>query len=601
MPKLKLGKAFSDNVILERVRRRGNPGLLLRGWGGRITLLHTVLLISFFALAIRLFHLTVVQGNENRNLSEENRTRSITLHAPRGRILDRQGKPFTNNIAAFRVTGPCQKKESCTIKTVPVDDWKKTGQPINSVFLEKDFLRQYTYPYEAAHVVGYLGEISEEEINNPLYVYQNYLIGDRIGRQGLEAVFEKKLRGVDGHELIEVDSQNNRIRMLGKIDPVPGTDITLSLDTGLQMAAYEALGENPGAVVVSKPNTGEILALVSTPSFNPNKFHTGMSSDEYAQLLKSSDKPLFDRAVSGVYPPGSTFKIVSAAAGLSSGIITRNTIIEDTGVLKVGDFSFANWFFTQYGKTEGPVDIIKAIARSNDIYFYKLGETVGIVRLAQWGKKFGIGQKTGVELINEAEGLMPDPDYKQEVKNEDWYLGDSYHVAIGQGDLQTTPLQVNRWTNVIASSGNLCSFSILKASSAKPKCENLGLKKEVLATIAEGMRRACHKGDDATYSGTGYPLFDFSVAHEEFAGDAGKNITRRVPIACKTGTAEIGDPENKTHAWFTAFAPLPNQKGENTISGDPEIVVTVLVEKGGEGSTVAAPIAKKVLEEWFKR
>jgi penicillin-binding protein 2 len=480
------------------------------------------------------------------------------------------------------------------------DEWKAAGIHPDSVFLEKDFLRVYMYPYETAHLLGFLGEISDSEMNNVLYSYQGYLTADRLGRMGLEGYFERKLRGTDGKELIEVDAQSNKIRTLGKIDAVQGQNITLSLDADLQKTAYEALGEHAGAVVVSRARSGELLALVSTPSFDPNKLHAGLTTEDFNALFKAPDKPMFNRAVSGVYAPGSTFKIVTALAGLESGDITKNTIIEDTGILRVGEFSFSNWYYTQYGKTEGPVDILRAIARSNDIYFYKLGEEVGIDTIAHWGKLLGVGQKTGIELPNEAEGIMPDRAYQKKIRGTDWYLGDSYHIAIGQGDLLTTPLQVNRWTNVVASNGLLCSFSLLKSDGTTKSCTQLSLKKETLPLIQEGMRRACSSGSDVGYQGTGWPLFDFSVTHEVISEGSGSAQIRKVPVGCKTGTSEFGDAQGKTHAWFTAYAPLPGTKA-GEIHGDPEIVVTVLLEKGGEGSTDAGPIAKKILEEWFKR
>lgn len=596
-----LKNTFSDNVYTTTRRRTNNPQKKLRGWGARITLFYAALIVFFCLLGIRLFHLTVIFGEENRSLSENNRVKTTIIHAPRGIFYDRRGVAISKNVPAFRITGPCKDNAPCPITFLTQEKWKEKSELANSVFLEKDFLREYIYSYETAHVLGFLGEIAADEITNPLYTYQDYLIGDRMGRTGLEAVFEKDLRGIDGRELLEIDVQNNKMRTLGQIDPIAGKDIHLSLDIELQKKAYEALGEHPGAVVVSRPKTGEILALVSTPSYNVNKLHAGLSGSEYTQLFESPDKPMFNRALSGVYPPASTFKIVSGIAGLESASVTSQTLIEDTGILRVGEFSFANWYFTQHGGTEGNVNLVKALARSNDIYFYKLGEMTGIDEIAKWGKLFGVGQRTGIELRGEAEGVMPDRNYQRKVRGTDWYLGDSYHIAIGQGDLLSTPLQVNRLTSVIASGGVLCDFTLLKQSATKNKiCKDLNIKKAHIDIVTEGMRRACYRGEESEYQGTGWPLFDFSVQKEIIDGAGGRIESKKVPIACKTGTAEFGDPD-KTHAWFTAFAPLPTQASDEVISGEPEIVVTVLVEKGGEGSSVAGPVAKKVLEEWFRR
>lgn len=603
----KLGKAFSDNVELSRNRLKVPGTRELRGWGARITGLYVILIILFFLLGVRLFHLTVIKGEENRELSENNRIRTAVIHAPRGIFFDRRGTPLAKNTTAFRVTGLCDQNSPCRTRFMTLDELTQSGISLKSVFLEKDFLREYIFPYETAHVLGYLGEISGEEISNPYYNYQGYLVGDRLGRAGLEAEFEKKLRGVDGKELIEVDAAHNKIRTLGKVDPIPGANLTLSLDIDLQKAAYQALGENPGAVVVTRPKTGEILALVSTPGFDTNLFNKGITVDKYKDLVNSVDKPLVNRAVTEVFPPGSTFKIIPAVAGLESGIIKPDTLIEDTGKVQVGTFSFSNWYFTQYGKTEGQVNMLRAIARSNDIYFYKLGEMVGVEKIAQWGHTFGIGAKTGIELPVEAEGIMPDVDWKEKVRHDQWYLGDTYHLSIGQGDLAVTPLQVNLWAQIIASGGIKCQPTLLKqtGSQTPSKCVDLHIKKETIRIITEGMRRACSSGEDVGYQGTGWPLFDFTLMRETLTESGGAGEKQAVPVACKTGTAEFGDPDNKTHAWFTAFAPLPEAPktiaGAPSILGDPEIAVTVFVEKGGEGSSVAGPIAKKILEAWFKR
>src|SRR3989344_7040972 len=611
---VKLGSVFSEHVSQYKKRRSKSGSTNIRGWGARVTIFYALLIGSFFLLEVRLFHLTVVMGRENRSLSEENRVRTAIIHAPRGIFYDRKGTALVVNEPALRVTGPCEPNAACLTKLVNEAEWKASQGSQQSVYLEKDFMREYRFPYETAHLLGLLGEITAEEIDNPYYSFQDYLLGDKLGRSGLEGIFEKKLRGTDGRELIEVDSKNNVIRTLGKIDPLPGTDIHLSLDSELQKTAFDAMGEYAGAVVVSKPKAGEILALVSNPSFNENKFHAGLSAKEYGNLVSSEDNPLFNRPLSGTYPPGSIFKILSAVAGLESNAVTRETLIEDVGILKVGNFSFANWYFTQYGGTEGPVNLVKAIARSNDIYFYKLGEMTGIETIAEWAGKFGVGKKTGIELNGEAEGVMPDPEFKRKVYHDQWYLGDSYHIAIGQGDLQTTPLQVNRWSNAIASNGILCPFTVLSqnpefGNARSHVCEDLRLKPETIKIVTEGMIRACSGGNESSYQGTGYPLFDFTVYKEQLSGDSGSAQIYQVPTACKTGTAEFGDPEERTHAWFTIFAPVPEYlleqagvaKKENTITGEPEIAVTVLVEKGGEGSSVAAPVAKKILEAWFKR
>jgi penicillin-binding protein 2 len=253
-----------------------------------------------------------------------------------------------------------------------------------------------------------------------------------------------------------------------------------------------------------------------------------------------------------------------STAGLESGVIDTNTLYEDTGVMKVGEYSYSNWLWTKKGMTDGMLNIVTAIKRSNDIFFYKLGEALGLDRIKDWAIKYGYGKKTGIELTGELDGIVPDDQWKRDNKGEKWYLGDTYHLAIGQGFLSVTPLHVNQMTDVIANHGVKCKMSILK--DTKPECQDLKLKRETWETIISGMKAACKSG------GTAWPLFNF-----------------KTNIACKTGTAEVGDGSKDTHAWLTAFAPADN----------PEIAITVMVERGGEGSDTAAPIVGDILKEWF--
>jgi penicillin-binding protein 2 len=271
-----------------------------------------------------------------------------------------------------------------------------------------------------------------------------------------------------------------------------------------------------------------------------------------------------NRTTSGRYHPGSVFKIAVAAGGLESGVIDGQTLIEDTGVIKIGDYSYSNWLWTKRGGTDGMVDVVKALKKSNDIFFYKLGERMGPDSIKEWAMKFGYGQKTGVEVFGEIDGVVPDEEWKKEARGENWFLGNTYHYAIGQGDLGVTPLQVNMSTNIIAANGKKCKMSLLK--DTKPECETVKIKSDNLELVKSGMLAACSEG------GTAWPLFNF-----------------KTKIACKTGTAEVGDGSQDTHAWLTAFAPADN----------PEISITVMVERGGEGSDVAAPIVGDILKEWF--
>ena len=578
---MKLGKAFSDSVFQEKIIHMKKVSDEDSWWlgAGRALIFATVLFVSLFILLWRLFDLTVIRGHEFRALADGNRTRELIRHAPRGILRDRTARPLVANI--------------------PQD--RKSGN-----FIEPDWRRHYLYE-SLSQVTGFTGELNDQELKDEYYQLRLYRAGDRIGRVGAEAYYEDKLRGRDGKELVEVDAGGNILRVLGRQEEVPGEDITLSVDANLSEASARAFpaGEK-GAVVVSNPKTGEIFVLYSSPMFSANAFSLGISQGEYEALMGSPDQPMLNRAIGGVYPPGSTFKIVMAIAGMEEGAVKPDTTVTDNGTITIGPFSFSNWYFNQYGKVEGVVDIVKALQRSNDIFFYKVGEWLGITKIAKWAHTVGIGKTLGIELTGEATGLMPDPTWKaarfntpadMEARNGEWYLGDTYHVSIGQGYMLTTPLQVNAWTNVIAAGGKLCRPTIKKGSGIRDQgsgnCKDLNIKKETIDLIAKGMQAACATG------GTGWPLFDFRVQRSgnreqkdaSFSSSLTPVPSPLIPIACKTGTAEYGDPKNRTHAWFTAFAPAE----------DPEISVTVLVEAGGEGSSVAAPVAKKIYEEWFGR
>ena len=475
---------------------------------------------AFLGLWLNLFYLQIVKGAENRGLSQENRIKIIKTPALRGIIYDRNGNILVRN----RPEG-----------------------------------REYLYGPALAHVLGYIGEISPEELDN----FPSYQQGDIIGKVGIEKEYDALLRGKDGGIIVETDVSGKTIREIKKQEPQNGINLNLTLDLNLQKKAFAVLNGRKGVIVITNPRTGAILTLVSFPSFNPNKIE---------EVLSNPNQSMFNRAISGLYPPGSIFKIVTAIAGLEEGKIDSSTLINDTGEIKIEkygkEYTYANWYYTQYGKKEGMVDIVKAIKRSNDIYFYKTGEWLGIERLVSWSQYFGLGQQLGIDIPGESKGLVPGPAWKKEQKTESWYLGDTYITAIGQGNLLLTPLQVNQMASVIAVEGKFCQPHLRSDLSTDNLCYDLEIKSESLALVKEGMKQAGEEKGTA-------PIFaDFSP-----------------PPACKTGTAEFGDPQDKTHAWFTVFAPLE----------DPEIVVTVLLEGAGEGSSEAAPVAKEILEYWFKK
>lgn len=589
---MKPGIAFPDYIRTEKTRRKKS---LFSGriYEQRILFIPVVLAIALIILFSRLFFLQVIKGSYYRSLSDENRTRTSIIHAARGIIFDTNGKPLVFNVPGFR--------EIVEGKTRVIDNTKALSLIAQGKKdLEIDQLRSYPYGEIVAHVLGYIGQISEEELKKEEFM--DYKMGDLIGKAGIEQEYDRLLKGIDGKILTEVDSASKTVRKLGQTDPIPGENITVTLDTDLQKSVFSAMQDvNKGAAIVSTPN-GEILAFVSKPSFDPNLFtlpdsyETASESaykNVYEILLDGDSQPLINRGIQGTYPPGSTFKIVVAAAGLENKIIDENFEVEDTGVLTVGQFSFANWYYTQYGRKEGSVNLVKGLARSNDIFFYRLAEKIGVDRISSMADKFGLGDTTGIDLEGEFAGLVPSPSWKEKAIGERWYLGDTYHYGIGQGYLLATPLQVNIWTAAIANNGVLSTPHLLKNEKLKIKNEKF-LSEKTIGLIRQGMVESCSPG------GVAWPLFEFRIKNSELRID-GKNFMeipvssgsadmREVSIACKTGTAEVGGEDELPHASITLFAP----------AYDPQIVVTILAENSGEGSNIAAPIAKKILEAYFE-
>jgi len=515
-----------------------------------------LLVIGFLVLLGRLFELQIIFGTKNRALAEGNRIKREILPAPRGMIYDRNGKELVRNAPIYRkkVGEDCQEKTGECFVMISREEALRMEAKGETEGLRMDIGREYLYGETLAHVLGYLGEVNEDEVKKGFFKP-----GDLVGRMGVEEQYDPLLRGQDGGEVFEVDAQGNKIREIGKIEPISGKSLYLSIDAEISKVVYEALEKKPGAVVATEPQTGQILVLVSSPSFNPN--------DINSQSLSDKSLPFFNRAIGGVYPPGSTFKIATSVAGLEEGKIDSQTTWNDTGEIRVGDYSYKNWYFTQYGKTEGTINLVKAIQRSTDTFFYKVGEWVGPKKLSQWALAFGLGKKTGVDLPSEATGFVPTPEWKEKFKGERWFLGNTYHFAIGQGDLLATPLQINMMTEVIANNGRLCSPRVEKVDDkGKKACQDLKLKQTTINLVKEGMKGVCSPG------GTAFPFFEFQPQ-----------------VACKSGTAEFVNAEGKTHAWLTSFAPVDN----------PEIVATALLEGGGEGSYEAAPVVKKLMEAWF--
>jgi penicillin-binding protein 2 len=520
------------------------------------------LLVVFFLIIIgRLLDIQVIKGAYYKSLAEDNRVQRVPILAPRGALKARDGQ----NIA-----------ESKKLNEIEVS------------YNSKEIIIPWTRWYDGigfGHITGYLGLAKEGEagkVRGDCPDKGTRKIGSFVGRSGLEEWYDCVLSGFDGEELVEIDAMGERIRSLGRRDPVPGNDIVTTIDYGLQKKSASIMENKKGAIIAMSKN-GEILTLYSGPSYDPNIFAAKDNTNQLSKLLTDPSLPLFNRTIGGMFHPGSIYKPIVALAALEEGAITKEYTYEDRGRITIdtnyGNFAYNNWYFTQYGGKEGVIDVKKALARSTDTFFYEIGNLLGVDKINSWSHTFGLDEKTQIDIPGEVSGLVPSPDWKLKLKNERWFLGNTYHLAIGQGDLAVTPLAITSATAAIANNGKLCRPHIVNSKSQIPNakeeessdCKDLNIKKENIDIVMEGMINACETG------GTAFPFFDFETPDGE-------------KVACKTGTAETeGGKEGDTHAWFTIIAPSKN----------PQIVLTVLVERGGEGSKIAAPIARELMNYWF--
>lgn len=571
-----------------------------------------------FALSARVVFLTVIKGAYYQDISRGNSIRSIVIKAPRGRIFDRSGVPLVSNIPSVdAIIVPADlPKEDGKVKEISqvlslilgmnqadiqirLENSKtespgtlllkenisqdeslsilEKGSNLPGISIEKTAIRQYADAQIFAHILGYEGKIEQKELSND----KSYMLTDYIGKQGIEKSYESNLRGIHGANQVEVDSMGNAKREIGVVNPKAGSDLTLNIDAGLQKKIYDSIsnilektGTKTAAAVAIDPRTGGVLALVNVPSYDNNLFAKKISAEDYSTLIKDPSKPLFNRAVSGEYPPGSTIKPAIASAALSEKTITASTIIDGLGgVLRIGGFSFGDW------KAHGPSDVRTAIAQSNDIFFYTIGggygniQGLGIDTMKKYYNFFGFGQPTGVDIGGEASGFIPSEQWKQDTLGEKWYIGNSYHASIGQGYVTTTPLQLANYVAVIANGGTLYKPHIVarikkstgEVESISPeKIRSSFVSADVLKVVQEGMRKT-------VTDGTAQTLKDLPIA-----------------VAGKTGTAQFGTT-GQTHGWFVSYAPYD----------DPQIAMAVLVEGGGEGHSSALPITQEVLQWYF--
>ncbi|MFA6005529.1 MAG: penicillin-binding transpeptidase domain-containing protein [Patescibacteria group bacterium] len=502
---------------------------------GRQTLWHIVLIIVFVLIGYELIKKGFFAYPYFKILSESNKTVEKLIIAPRGVLYDRDGRLLVGNK---------------TISTSAIT-------------------RTYAYPKATSHLLGYLSLPNDTDLKD-YSCGAPALTTQLVGKTGLEKYYECRLRGRTGSVLYEVDAQGKTRGELAQNEPQDGENITLSISLPLQRAAEKAFGKQRGAIIASNPKTGEILLFYSSPTYDPGIF-VQKDGSQYQSVANDPDRPLFNRLTSGTYPPGSTIKPFVAISALEESVITLDTEFEDTGIFKLGGSSFGNWYYLQYGKKEGAVNVERAIIRSNDIFFYQTGLKLGVEHLKSWLHTFRLDETDIKPYFSESTGVIPDEAWKMKALREEWYSGDTVNMSIGQGYTLVNPVQLQAGTALLANGGNYCKFRFEKDTPTH--CESLDLKQEYMSAVTKGMQGACATG------GTGWPFFDYAVKG------------KRIDVACKTGTAESEQGEALPHAWFIAFAPV----------SDPEIAITVLVENGGEGSSVAAPIAKDILTTYFSQ
>ncbi len=583
----------------------------------RLNILTLVLVLIFAALVSRLGFLQLVKGNEYQRLAEGNRTRHVNIVAPRGDFFDRNGVLMVTSRPGFvvsilptnKMVTPTVITRTATILGMDVGEvsqrfekGKNTFEPIRlkidvghevvakieemrtelpGVVVEVLPVRSYVHNKMGVHVVGYVSEISQAELST--MGTQGYRAGDLIGQSGLERRYDRQLKGLDGGSQIEVDVAGRMVQVLAKKDPVPGNNLVLTIDYRLQKAAEDAMDEQlrylqaqtrhkkaqAGAVVVLNPKNGDVLAMVSRPAFDPNHFIGGISIKNWKSINENPFHPMDNRAIAGEYPPGSTFKIVTGVAALETKKVTPQELIFDSG---------QHWLVPKVnaaGEALGWINFYQALSMSDNVYFYEMGNRLGVDELERYARLFGLGALTGIDLPGESEGLVANRAYKEKVFKEDWYLAETFDAAIGQGFQLATPLQMAVLMSEIANGGIrwrphvvgkvLSSKGEVISVTQPQEMGRIDISPETLKLVRDGLRGVSEAG------GTGAGVF----------------ANFPVPVAGKTGTSE--NPHGDDHGWFVAYGPFD----------DPRITVAVIIEQGGYGSTSAGPVARKILETAF--
>lgn len=571
----------------------------------RVRISFLILAAAFFLLVLFFWKIQILDHKKYWELSEANRVRETVLPAQRGLIRDCRGVVLATNVASFkaslirensqdleasyaRISGllglevevirervdkyrdfpvfqPVIIKDNLSREEVARIESQRLEFP--ELIVEAEPKRSYPRGSFAAHVLGYLQEVSPREIQSG--DYPNRRIGDLIGKTGIEQIYQSRLVGEEGQLLEVVDSTGRKKDELARRTPIKGKDVRIAIDARLQEKAEEQLAEREGAAVILDVSTGKILAMASFPTFDPNKFITRFTPKEWLEFVRNPNNPLENRTIRGLYSPGSIFKLVMALAALDLGLISDQTTFYCSGSIRIYNHPRRCWFTPGHGS----MDLYRGIKNSCNVYFYQLGVRLGIEEIARYARIFGLGKETGIDLLGEKAGLVPDPEWKRRTRNAPWYPGETISVAIGQGPLLVTPLQMAVLTAAIASRGNIVRPHLLSDANPAAETNRISVDPVYMEKVIRGMWMAVNQ-EGGTARRAGVTGFDV-------CGKTGS--TQVVSRETADRMAEAGR-EITTHSWFSGFAPRD----------DPEIVVTVIVEYGGGGGSTAAPIAREL-------
>ncbi len=616
-----------------------DPAYERRMFAGRALMLFLLVVAAMGLLFVRMYQLQVLEYEQYRTRADENRIQVRPLAPPRGLIFDRNGELLAENRPVFTLSIVAERAGNLSQRLAELSElielsereltafnrrYRAPRRPFEPIMLktvlteaeiallavnrfrlpgvevEAQLVRHYPAGGLTAHALGSVRRIAEEHLEGldpGIYTSATQF----IGRQGVEQFYERSLHGLPGFEKVEVDARGRVRKVLDTQPPIAGQNVHLHLDLNLQRAASAALGEQRGAIVALDPRTGGVLAMVSHPSYDPNLFVTGMSREQYAEIISSRTTPLFNRAINGRYAPGSTLKPAIGLAGLSMGLTTWDNSIQDQGWFRIPgqDRIYRDWSWRPDNSGgQGIVDLRRAIYRSSNVYFYDLAARMEINDLAAFLRQFGLGQAMAVDIPHQGQGVLPDRAWKRQARNEPWYPGDNLNISIGQGDMLVTPMQLATMTAVIANRGNWVRPRMLADTESTlaeaqdfpaPPPAVTGLMPQDWERMVDAMADVVHRGNMGfRQDGTAWYYIGRNIPYRM----AGKSGTAQV-VEIRQG--EVYDEEGldefqRKHAWFIAFAPADN----------PQIALAVLVENGGGGSSVAAPVARAVVDAYLQ-